>query len=603
MYETEANHKVESSSQIPLEVASALAELRGKVVARTVLPWSEHCTECVWPTCYSTCDLYSPREDGRCRRFTDGMVRVECPEAFNSYLLKIRFKRWGKLWSPGNVHLRSSEQADRRERRDHTIGNILYQLPVPSSIKRVATGKRYSFKKRMASRIAQSQDQATSFLLECYNPHSYVVRLSLSIRAVDQDVRIPFQKLLDITPGFHRVRVSMDEIRRVFDVRVPFTIDLIPNEVADGTTLYFGLMDFVQEVEQAAEKTKKIKCVVWDLDNTLWDGILVEDGPSELKLKSEIADVIRALDARGIVHSIASKNNHDEAIWVLRQLQMDEYFLCPQISWLPKSVGIRAIAEQLSIGLDTILFVDDSEFELAEIRSACPEVRTLNARDYLALPQMNECLVPVTVESKERRSMYQVEAHRQSVADSYNGDYMSFLRDCEIKLSIVPMTEDNLERVHELAQRTNQMNFSGNRYDRGVLRDILSRAHLDTFVLSCEDRFGSYGIIGFSIVDKREPRMTDLMFSCRVQSKRVEHAFLAYILHKYLAETGRDFWADYRKTARNAPSGRVFADLGMEEANTRDGVISLVFRKESHVADDGAIEIKVPDEFLSTPRS
>ena len=136
MYETETNHKVDASENIPSEVVSALAELKGKILARTVLPWSEHCTECVWPTCYSTCDLYSPREDGRCRRFADGMVRVNCSAAFNSYLLKIRFKRWGKLWSPGNVGLQSSEQAERREQRDYSIGTVLYQLPVPQGIKR-----------------------------------------------------------------------------------------------------------------------------------------------------------------------------------------------------------------------------------------------------------------------------------------------------------------------------------------------------------------------------------------------------------------------------------------------------------------------------------
>ncbi len=89
------------------------------------------------------------------------------------------------------------------------------------------------------------------------------------------------------------------------------------------------------------------------------------------------------------------------------------------------------------------------------------------------------------------------------------------------------MTEENLERVHELTQRTNQMNFSGNRYDREVLREIVRKLSSRHHVLSCEDRFGSYGVIGFSLVDRREPRMTDLMFSCRMQSKRVEHAFLA----------------------------------------------------------------------------
>ena len=92
------------------------------------------------------------------------MVRVDCPAAFNSYLLKIRFKRWGKLWSPGNVRLQSSEQAERRERSDYSIGTVLYQLPVPSSIKTTFTGKRYGFKKRIASRPAEGDDLATSFL-------------------------------------------------------------------------------------------------------------------------------------------------------------------------------------------------------------------------------------------------------------------------------------------------------------------------------------------------------------------------------------------------------------------------------------------------------
>jgi FkbH-like protein len=600
MYEAEVNHKIESSSQIPSEVVSALAELKGKILARTVLPWSEHCTECVWPTCYSTCDLYSPREDGRCRRFADGMVRVDCSTAFNSYLLKIRFKRWGKLWSPGSMRLLSSEQAERRERRDYGIGTVLYQLPVPSSVKRTVTGKRYSFKKRVAARPAEGQDHATSFLLECYNPQSYNIPLSLTIRAVDEEVRIPFQKLFEVTPGFHRIRVPMDEIKRVLDVRVPFTIELIPNDVEDGTTLYFGLMEFVQEVEQGAQKTKKIKCVVWDLDNTLWDGVLVEDGPEKLKLRTEITQTIRTLDDRGILHSIASKNNRDEAMKVLKQFGIDEYFLCPQISWQPKSESIRAIAQQLNIGVDSLLFVDDSQFELEQVSASCPGVRVLDALQYRTLPEMKECQVPVTAESKERRKMYQVEAKRQDMAAEFKSDYLAFLRDCQIQLLIQPMTEENIERVHELTQRTNQMNFSGSRYDRDVLKTVLATSHLDTYVLSCEDRFGSYGVVGFSIVDRREPRMTDLMFSCRVQSKRVEHAFLAYIMRTYIRDSGKDFWANYRKTPRNAPSGKVFADLGMEEVGIADGATSLVFPKDREVPDDGLIRIVAQAQAVFT---
>jgi predicted enzyme involved in methoxymalonyl-ACP biosynthesis len=87
--------------------------------------------------------------------------------------------------------------------------------------------------------------------------------------------------------------------------------------------------------------------------------------------------------------------------------------------------------------------------------------------------------------------------------------------------------------------------------------------------------------------------MTDLMFSCRIQSKRVEHAFLAYLIHKYSAQTGREFRANYRKTPRNAPAGQVFADLGMQELENKDGVSRLMFPKDRTVPDDGVVKISM----------
>jgi len=605
MYETEVNQQMESAASVSPDAMLSFGDLRGQVRARTVLPWGEHCTECVWPTCYTSCDLYSPRQDGRCRRFVDGMVRIDSPAAANAYLLKIRFKRWGKLWTPGNVRLLAADRAERLEKRDRRIGSVLQRLPLPTLVKIEATTKRYGFKKRMASRTSKQQELPSSFLLECYNPEAHNVRLSLTMRATDQRSKTPFQKLINLTPGFHRVRVPLEEIAAWIDVRQPFGIDLIPNDDADDTTLYFGLMDFVSEVAESKkpgnEETnskpdkgeKKIKCVVWDLDNTLWDGVLVEDGAEKLALKPGIAAVVQELDQRGILLSIASKNNLEDVLQALKKFNLEEYFLCPQVSWRPKSQGIAAIAQQLNIGIDAMLFIDDSQFELGEVKAACPELKVLDALDYLTLPQRGDCQVPVTAESRERRKLYQVEANRQTVAQSFSDDYMAFLRHCEIRLTVRPMTEDNLERVHELTQRTNQMNFSGNRYDREVLRNLLSVPYIDTFVLSCEDRFGSYGVIGFSILDRREPRMTDLMFSCRIQSKRVEHAFLTGAIRRYIAETGKDFFANYRKTPRNAPSGQVFSDLGMEEIGASEGVLSLRFPKDREVPDDGVIDVVV----------
>lgn len=601
MYETEVNRQKESREQIPAEVLARFGELKGSVTHRTVLPWSEHCTECVWPSCYTSCDLYSAREDGRCRRFVDGMVRIDCPEALNSYLVKITFKRWAKLWTPGNIRLRSYASAQQVEDRDYRIGSTLRSLPLPRSLRKIATGKRYSLKKKLAYRGHVNDFLPGSFMLECYNPGTAAVNVSFVIRTVGEMVTIPFQRLIELTPGFHRVRIPCAEIASIIDLNRPFNVEIIPNGEANGTTLIFGLADFVQEIprpvahEKSAGEGKKpkIKCVVWDLDNTIWNGTLIEDGAENLTLKSGIREILQALDERGILLSIASKNNYDEAWAVLKRLEIDELLLAPQISWGPKSEAIREIAHRLNIGLNTFLFVDDSNFELQEVASALSEVRILDAQRFEEILDLDECMVPVTAESRNRRKMYQVETERQNRASGFAGDYKAFLRDCDIRIHILPLGGDNLERVHELTQRTNQMNFSGNRYDRDKLRQVLATPWLDTYVLEVQDRFGSYGMVGFCIVDSRAPLMTDLMFSCRIQSKRVEHAFLVWLIQKYRGRAGKDVWASYRRTEGNAPSGQVFADIGMEEIETVDGVSRLVFRKDAVLPDDGVVKINV----------
>lgn len=595
MYQSEINNKVEAADQIPTEIKKEFAASRNTVSLRTVLPWSEHCTECVWPTCYSTCDIYEARPDGNCRRFVDGMVRIDSLDAYSGYILKIRFKQWGKLWTFGNIRLHTSQQAAKIEKRDQSIGKVIRQLVIPASTRRFLSNKRYSLKKRLAQTARPSGIKPTSFMLECYNPGQTVIRVSLTIRSRDLADKFPFQALLDAKPGFNRMRISFQAINSVVPLDEVFHIELIPNDVPTGTTLYFGLMEFVQEaqVEQKkpANKGPKVKCVVWDLDNTLWDGILVEDGAALLRLKPGIRDVIVQLDRRGILQSIASKNNASDAMDVLKSFGLEEYFLFPQISWNPKSEAIAAILQQLNIGAETILFIDDSPFELEQVRAVLPNVQVLKADQYENLLSRSEFDVPVTEESANRRKMYVVEGERQTIAGSFGDDYKAFLKHCDIRMNLSPMTTENIERVHELTQRTNQMNFSGNRYERSRLEEILHTRYLDTYVIRCEDKFGSYGVVGFAIVDKREPRLTDLMFSCRIQGKRVEHAFLSHIIDKYTSGAVTTFYANYRKTKRNEPSGKVFADLGFRESSIRDGVSLLMISRNDVTSDEPIIRV------------
>jgi len=524
------------------------------------------------------------------------MVRIDYPDAFNGYLLKIRFKQWGKLWTPGNLRLHSIRRSAQIENRDYRIGKFLYQLTLPEPAKKLVVNKRYSMKKRLTVHARSNGNPPTAFLMECFNPMAQAIDISFSVRSSGENGKIPFQKLIELKPGFQLVRIPVSEILSVVNLENPFNLELIPNEIGKEIALYFGLMEFVREVQIPQINSAKVKCVVWDLDNTLWDGVLVEDGAANLKLKPGILDIIEELDRRGIIQSIASKNNSDEALQVLKNFHLDEFFLCPQISWGSKGESIKKIAGCLNIGVDTLLFVDDSEFELRQVESACPEARLLNSVHYASLLDRDDCRFAITEESRNRRNMYRIEQGRQDSAESFKDNYQAFLKHCNIQLTIRPLSDENLERVHELTQRTNQMNFSGNRYDRQMLQKIMQSSFVDTYVLSCEDRFGSYGIVGFGTVDNREPRMTDLMFSCRIQSKRVEHAFLRFILNKYIDITNKDFNANFKKTPRNQFSGQVFVDLGMREVGVIDGVTSLIFPKDGKISDDGIITVVIHDD-------
>jgi FkbH-like protein len=595
MYETEVNGRTELLNSLPAEIQQRFAESRQQIIARTVLPWGEHCTECNWPTCYTSCELYTPRRDGGCRLFVAGMVRVDHPATPSGYLLKIQFKRWGKLWSVGNLNLLALDAAAGKESRNRLIGAAARSVPLPAPFRQKLLGKVAYLRRREAETAPATPQSPDCFLFECYNPNPDAIAITLTIRNRENPSRV-FQKMIQVPPGFVRERVPYAEIARRIDMNHAFDVELIPNE-SDDTVLYFGVMDFVKEAWQPAPKGKAVtegrkwKCIVWDLDNTLWEGILVEDGIDKLRIRPEAIAVIEETDRRGILHSIASKNNMDAVMEVLRKHDIEQYFLHPQVNWEPKSQSISRIAQLLNIGIDSLAFVDDQPFEREEVRAALRDVAVVDAAELAGIASRDECLVPITDESRQRRAMYREEETRSLAMESFSGDYHQFLRDCRIRIELAPLSDESLDRVYELAQRTNQMNFSGNRYPLAELRQLMASKDHETRVVRCSDRFGNYGVVGFALIDRREPRVLDLMFSCRVQSKRVEHAVLSSILKRYVEAENRDLFSNYRKTPKNAPSGKVFADLGFQEVGETGGITSLSFEAGTPVPDDGIIEV------------
>ena len=594
MYEPEVNNATEPVETLSAEVRLKFAEHRGRVTARTMLPWGENCTECVWPVCYTTCALYERRADGACRQFIGPAVRIDHRAGLNPYILKVRFKQWAKMWAVGTLALKPLDAALRSEQIHIAVGAIARAAPLPAGVKTRVLGK-INYKRRMAAEHeSPGQDGPDCFLLEVYNPDARTAMLTLTVRRKDRSDPRHFEDSIVAAPGYTRSRIAFADIARAVDLSRPFEVEIVPNQ-CEGRTLYFGLMDFVKEraavvAEPATPPASRtFKCVVWDLDNTLWDGVLLEDGPAGIRPRPDVAATVRALDERGILNSIASKNHDEDALKVLRALNLEEYFLFPEIGWNAKSESIRRIVGKLNIGLESIAFVDDQAFEREEVKASLPGITVMDVPRHSELLERPECQVTVTAESRARRQMYREQEQRDAIRESCGGGYLEFLRACGMEVKLRPLSEENLKRVYELAQRTNQMNFSGSRYQEPELRAMLDSPALKGCVVECRDRFGEYGIVGFAVVDTTIPRLNDLMFSCRVQAKRVEHAVLGWLIARFAG--GRDFYARYRRTERNTPSGKVFEEMGFAVAEENDNNLLLVFRSECAIPDDGLVRV------------
>ena len=600
MFESEVYPGFEKvSDHLPAPIAEQFAETARTIEYLSSLHWSEHCTECAIPECYQTCDLYSPRVDGKCQRFVHGIQRIADGPYDPDYILRIQFKRWGLLQTQGSTTLYPTDQAKAKESRDLKL-NALIPYVKPALVKKYLVKGVYRSKKL---RRIKDQNKGTippdAFLMEIYNPNEREIHIHLTVRSQDAKYQmIPFQHKVEVTPGYQKYTIPYDEIVKRLPLHLPFRIDLMPLNIDPSEPLYFGRLDFVKfspAYQQAHRKPKpdKIKCIVWDLDKTLWDGVLMEDGPDHIQLKEGIKDIIIALDEKGILHSVASKNDHDNALKAIRRFGLEEYFLYPEISWGPKSHGLKRIAQNLNINLNTFLFIDDNPFEREEVKAALPEVRVMDALEYPTLPAMQAFQKEATPESRARRSFYLTEQDRKKIAASFDDDYFTFLRSCDLSIELLPLQSDYHKRVYELAQRTNQMNFSGRKYSMEEVVALEKEDQLDKYVIKSHDKFGEYGIVGFGIVDKTANRLLDLMFSCRIQSKRVEHAFFTFLLRKYLP--AGDFLVQYRKTERNKFTGQVFDDFGFEVAD-RDaqGIYTMKFAQGKEIPDDQIVNVIAP---------
>lgn len=554
------------------------------VLEMSLLFWGEHCVECAAPSCYQTCDLYEPRSDRRCRRFAFGVHKNRNFPSLRGYGVEVSFKKWAKIEAFGNLAMERLPSVLRTERIlefGAPVGNLAGKVMGKLTGNVLWGSATYLVSEKLVQRRGRRNGIGSlpdAFLLEVYNPESETVRLQLIFGPYQGDgaankamvqLGATFATTVSLPTGYSRHEIEAGLLRGVLSSGKPFKISMIP-EADDNARLVFLTTDFVKfrEKHAASSDSKKIKCLVWDLDNTLWNGILIEG--DDVAVKLEVLQLIKHLDERGILHSISSKNDHATAWKKLEQLGVSQYFLYPQISWAPKSLGIRNIAASLNIGTDTFAFIDDNPFELDQVKDTLPEVLGVNASEVASLFSDPRFAGSTSAEARQRRQFYKEAISREQAQSEFSTDYLGFLATCEIVLEIAPYAPEDLERVAELVQRTNQLNFSGHKYTRGQLDQILADPGLEKYVLKSSDKYGSYGTVGFSIVEQGSDliQVRDFMLSCRVQGKYIEQAFFYHLYRHHNRGNTNNVLVNFHETARNKPAQQVLESLGFRKFNS-----------------------------------
>jgi FkbH-like protein len=559
-----------------------------QIGATHLLFWNEHCIECAVPDCYALCPLYVQRRDRKCARLKNGIVpNPQYPGLF-PYGAEVEFRRWGKLESTFGF---GSAEPETLRRLDQIDRGLLHAIrPVSSLLSPLSPNYRINgayavLRERWLQRETRDRLEIyDEFVVEVSNLDSRPVRLVLE--CWQQEPK--FRTSIHLQPGRTMQRIPAAAMNVDLHGTMGF-IRVFPENDAEAH-LVFSWLDFVKYREprkvsaampQAppgpVQAAPKVKCVIWDLDQTAWDGILGEQDPDKVSLRPEVLKTMISLDERGILLSIASKNDHETTWSVLQRLGIADLFLYPQINWDPKSASIRRIVASLNIGVDSCVFIDDSPFERTEVAHELPGIRVLTDSDVPSLLDRPEFDVPITSESKQRRTFYVAESERKKESLEYGDRYETFLRTCKMEATLFrPREPDQVERCLELLHRSNQLNLSTYRYSREEFFKLLETRGMMSVCTSCRDRFGDYGIVGFASVVAAQEALTlkDFVLSCRVAQKKLENAWFHWLIIMARTSGYRKIVAPYRKSSRNGVLLRALLECGfIETQKSEDGSV------------------------------
>ena len=338
-----------------------------------------------------------------------------------------------------------------------------------------------------------------------------------------------------------------------------------------------------QRIERELSLNRK-KCLVLDLDNTLWGGVLGEDGIDGIQLGGDYPGKafsywqrsLLELARNGLILAICSKNNEADVLeaWEKNPAMVlkREHFSAIRINWRDKATNMRELADELNISLDSMVFLDDSPAERELVRQLLPQVEVPDfpVKPYELMPFF-KCLVEkyfriytITNEDRSKAEQYRANARRNAEQARFI-DLESYLYSLDIQLDIMLADEHNLPRISQMTQKTNQFNLTTRRYTEADVRQLID-AGWRVYCMSASDRFGDNGITGTIFVEPVNDTTVNidtLLLSCRILGKGIEEAFVKTVFNLLRLDGYRKVTADYLPTAKNGQTADFYDRMGM----------------------------------------
>lgn len=316
-----------------------------------------------------------------------------------------------------------------------------------------------------------------------------------------------------------------------------------------------------------------VKCLVWDLDGTVWPGVAIESPEGRLPEPYPAAlAAMRALAARGIVSAAASRTDPSLTAAVRAHPRLGELLVAPQLGWGPKSEALTRIADELGIAVDALAFVDDNAFERDEVAAMLPEVLVLDPDElYARLDGPEFTPATVTAESARRTQRYRADAERRGARDRFAGSQEEFLRASELVLTIGTAVADDVPRVAELAERTHRFNTTGQPWSAARIAELVADPGWFVPVARLTDRYGDYGLISTALIERYPgglhawaPRL--FMVSCRAAGRDLPRAILGWIMRRARADGAGRLLVDLRPSNANLELRLLLRGTGFVQA-------------------------------------